>query len=65
MVYLFIWIHNLKFKMTNLTETDNDVCNASNIATTSSEYFLNRLRPEKFRKGDDVEAFIQECEVFF
>ena len=39
---------------------------AANMATTSTmDYFIHQLRPEPYRKGEDIELFIKECEKFF
>jgi hypothetical protein len=38
---------------------------AANMATTSSELMLEQLIPQKLGKGDDIEAFIKECDIFF
>ena len=38
---------------------------ATNMATTASDYILGKVLPERFTKGDDVEEFIKECELFF
>ena len=40
---------------------------APNMATISANFdrFLEELRPNTYRKGDDLEAFIKECEEYF
>ena len=51
--------------MNGENELNSDVLVASNMATTSSDFFLKQLKPSTFRKGDDVEKFIKKCEKFF
>ena len=42
-----------------------EVLAASNMATTSMDFVMKKLKPATFRRGDDVEKFIEKCEKFF
>ena len=45
--------------------TDPEICATSNMATTHMEHFARKMIPEEFRRGDNVETFIEECERYF
>ena len=47
------------------SDSDIETIAAANMATTSMDYFIHQLRPEPYRKGENVELFITECEKFF
>ena len=42
-----------------------EICATSNMATTHMDYLARKMLPEDFRQGNDVEAFIEECERYF
>jgi len=45
---------------------DIEVATTSHMATNAAmDIFTGQLLPEKYRKGDNVETFIEECETFF
>ena len=41
MLKIYFWIHKLKFKMTDLTEIDNDICMASNSGIEEDSSIVN------------------------
>ena len=47
------------------SDSDTENIAAANMATTSTDYFIQLLRPETYRKGENVDAFIEQCETFF
>ena len=42
-----------------------EICVNTNMAMRQFEYILQKMLPEEFRRGDDVETFIEECERYF
>ena len=52
--------------MTSDCDNNESGINATYMANNAAlDNFTNQLLPEKFRKGDNVETFIEECETFF
>lgn len=46
------------------TQATNEVA-ATNMAITHMDTILSRLVPEKYRRGDDIEQFIKNCNRYF
>ena len=42
-----------------------DILAATNMATMHMDHFIRKMLPEEFRRGDDLENFIEECERYF
>jgi hypothetical protein len=52
--------------MTSECDNNESGINATYMANNAAlDNFTNQLLPERFRKGDNVETFIKECEAFF
>ena len=39
--------------------------NAANMSTTLTDTVIQNFKPERFSKGQDIEVFIEQCEIFF